>query len=309
MIVDVETLKQNHLWNDSGLAVILGKGIVFVMHDTQRIVRNIKGQSTSMFLEIMFLAWFDVVPHDFNVFVSVLTTLDMVQTKGMDKFMLNSAISREVKLHGWKCSWNWTNTYLNDIRCQDSSPELPSSTFLRRNNILYSLLLLWHSCQYQQQSFPYSRLENLAKTIAKSFMNHYVNKPENNAIDQSLVQSIKSTGNFASDICRHSTVEFVWNDTSSPSVFGFRKGLAHFFISSKVGFVLVFSQAQIVNDLDSIFVNQRFIIVVLNGGIQTSEGFHWNEGTILTHSRSCWFLTHSWSCGWNSHSWSKHQTN
>ena len=124
-IVDVEISKQNHLWNDSGLAVILSKGIVFVVHDTQRIVRNIKGQSTSMFLEIMFLAWFDVVPHDFNVFVSVLTTLDMVQTKGMDKFMLNSAISREVKLHGWKCSWNWTITYLNDIRWQDSSSWAP----------------------------------------------------------------------------------------------------------------------------------------------------------------------------------------
>ena len=91
---------------DGWFALVNAKGPVFVMHDTQRIVRNIKGQSTSMFLEIMFLARFDVVPHDFNVFVSVLTTLDMVQTKGMDKFMLNSAISRVVKLHGWKCLWN-----------------------------------------------------------------------------------------------------------------------------------------------------------------------------------------------------------
>ena len=62
------------------------------MHDTQRIVRNAKGQSALVFVEVMFFTFLDVVPFDFNVLVSIGTTLNMVHTKGMDEFMHDSAI-------------------------------------------------------------------------------------------------------------------------------------------------------------------------------------------------------------------------
>ena len=44
-----------------------------------------------MLLEVMFLARFDVVPFDFDIFVPIFTTLDMVHSKSMNEFMLDSA--------------------------------------------------------------------------------------------------------------------------------------------------------------------------------------------------------------------------
>ena len=62
------------------------------MHDAQRIVGNAIGQSARMFLEVVFLSSLNVGPNNFNIIVSVLSALDMVCSKSMNEFMLNSAI-------------------------------------------------------------------------------------------------------------------------------------------------------------------------------------------------------------------------
>ena len=62
------------------------------MHDAQRIVWNTKCPRTFMFFEVVFRFFFDVIPFDFNIFVSVFTTLNMIQAKRMNEFMYNCTL-------------------------------------------------------------------------------------------------------------------------------------------------------------------------------------------------------------------------
>ena len=57
------------------------------MHDAIWIVFNAKGWSIGVFLEVMFRTSLDVGPVDVNIFVSVISTLDMEKSKGMNEFM------------------------------------------------------------------------------------------------------------------------------------------------------------------------------------------------------------------------------
>ena len=83
---------------DGWFALVNAKGPVFIMHDTQRIVWGTKGWSVGMFLEVVLLTLLDVGPVDGNIFVSVITAMDMEGSKGMDKLMNNSAVTKEIKL-------------------------------------------------------------------------------------------------------------------------------------------------------------------------------------------------------------------
>ena len=71
---------------------------MLVMHNTHGIVWNTKGWSIGVFLEVMFHTSLDVGPVDGNIVVSVISTLDMEGSKGMDKLMNNSAVTKEIKL-------------------------------------------------------------------------------------------------------------------------------------------------------------------------------------------------------------------
>ena len=64
------------------------------MHDAQRIIGDTVGQSAGMLLEVVFLSSLNVGPNNFNIIVSVLSALDMVCSKSMNEFMLNSAICK-----------------------------------------------------------------------------------------------------------------------------------------------------------------------------------------------------------------------
>ena len=64
---------------------------MLVMHNTHGIVWNTKGWSVGMFLEVVFLTSLDVGPVDGNIFVSVITAMDMEGSKGMDEFMNDGA--------------------------------------------------------------------------------------------------------------------------------------------------------------------------------------------------------------------------
>ena len=64
---------------------------MLVMHNTHGIVWNTKGWSVGMFLEVVFLTSLDVGPVDGNIFVSIITAMDMEGSKGMDKFMNDGA--------------------------------------------------------------------------------------------------------------------------------------------------------------------------------------------------------------------------
>ena len=64
---------------------------MLVMHNTHGIVWNTKGWSVGMFLEVVLLTLLDVGPVDGNIFVSVITAMDMEGSKGMDKFMNDGA--------------------------------------------------------------------------------------------------------------------------------------------------------------------------------------------------------------------------
>jgi hypothetical protein len=66
------------------------------MHNTHGIVWNAKGWSVGMFLEVMFLTSLDVGPVDGNVFVSVISAMDMEGTKGMDKLMNDGTKRKEI---------------------------------------------------------------------------------------------------------------------------------------------------------------------------------------------------------------------
>ena len=76
---------------DGWFALVNAKGPVFVMHDTQRIIWSTEGWSVGMFLEVVLLTLLDVGPVDGNIFVSVITAMDMEGSKGMDKFMNDGA--------------------------------------------------------------------------------------------------------------------------------------------------------------------------------------------------------------------------
>ena len=76
---------------DGWFALVNAKGPVFVMHDTQRIVWGTKGWSVGMFLEVVLLTLLDVGPVDGNIFVSVITAMDMEGSEGMDEFMNDGA--------------------------------------------------------------------------------------------------------------------------------------------------------------------------------------------------------------------------
>ena len=62
------------------------------MHDAIWIVFNAKGWSIGVFLEVMFRTSLDVGPVDVNIFVSVISTLDMEKSKGMNEFMDDGAV-------------------------------------------------------------------------------------------------------------------------------------------------------------------------------------------------------------------------
>ena len=64
---------------------------MLVMHNTHGIVWNTKGWSVGMFLEVVLLTLLDVGPVDGNIFVSVVTAMDMEGSEGMDKFMNDGA--------------------------------------------------------------------------------------------------------------------------------------------------------------------------------------------------------------------------
>ena len=62
------------------------------MHDAIWIVFNAKGWSIGVFLEVMFRTFSDVGPVDGNIVVSVISTLDMEGSKGMNEFMNDGAM-------------------------------------------------------------------------------------------------------------------------------------------------------------------------------------------------------------------------
>ena len=64
---------------------------MLVMHNTHGIVWNTKGWSVGMFLEVVLLTLLDVGPVDGNIFVSVITAMDMECSECMDEFMNNGA--------------------------------------------------------------------------------------------------------------------------------------------------------------------------------------------------------------------------
>ena len=81
--------------------------------------------------------------------------------------------------------------------------------------------------------------------------------PDTNTIGQSSIQLLKGMSNFVPDTVGNATIKLEWNVTIGPSVILARKGLSGFLFCSKIGFELVFSQTQIVNNVHSIFVNQK----------------------------------------------------
>ena len=68
-----------------------------VMHDAIWIVWNTKGWSIGVFLEVMFHTFLDVGPVDGNIVVSVISTLDMEGSKGMNEFMDDDAMYSKMK--------------------------------------------------------------------------------------------------------------------------------------------------------------------------------------------------------------------
>ena len=61
------------------------------MHEAHGIVWSAIGWTIGMFLEVVFLAFFDVGKVNFNIFVTVRSAMDMEGSKGMDKFVNNGA--------------------------------------------------------------------------------------------------------------------------------------------------------------------------------------------------------------------------
>ena len=84
-----------NLWDDGWLILIYGKGKVFIMHDTQRIIGNLISQCITLLFEVMFFCLVDIVPFDFNVVVSVCSWLNMVCSKRMKKLVLDCTMEED----------------------------------------------------------------------------------------------------------------------------------------------------------------------------------------------------------------------
>ena len=65
------------------------------MHETHGIVWSAISWTIGMFLEVVFLAFFDVGKVDFDIFITVRSAMDMEGSKGVDKLVNNSAIERK----------------------------------------------------------------------------------------------------------------------------------------------------------------------------------------------------------------------
>ena len=91
--------------------------------------------------------------------------------------------------------------------------------------------------------------------------------PNTDTIDQCSIQLLKSMSNFVSDAIRDTTVKLEWNITIGPSVILAREGLSRFLFGTKVGFELVFSQTQIIDNIHSIFIDQGLFFFILKGSI------------------------------------------
>ena len=61
------------------------------MHETLGIITNVIGQARAAFLEIAFLSLLNVVPFDFNILVSIRSTLHVEQSQSMHEFMHNGS--------------------------------------------------------------------------------------------------------------------------------------------------------------------------------------------------------------------------
>ena len=68
---------------------------MLVMHNTHGIVWNTKGWSVGMLLEVVFLTSLNVGPVDSYVIVSVISTMNMECSKGMDKLMNDGAMNEK----------------------------------------------------------------------------------------------------------------------------------------------------------------------------------------------------------------------
>ena len=64
------------------------------MHETHGIVWSAISWAIGMFLEVVFLAFFDVGKVDFDIFITVRSAMDMEGSKGMDKLVNNGAKGR-----------------------------------------------------------------------------------------------------------------------------------------------------------------------------------------------------------------------
>ena len=68
------------------------------MHEAHGIVWSSIGWTIGVFLEVVFLAFFDVGKVDFDIFITVRSAMDMEGSKGMDKLVNNCAVTKEIEL-------------------------------------------------------------------------------------------------------------------------------------------------------------------------------------------------------------------
>ena len=69
------------------------KGPIRIVHDTPAVIWNTIRQATGTLVVIVPFILLDVIPQNGDIVVPVWPTLFMIESKGMKKFMGNSAVT------------------------------------------------------------------------------------------------------------------------------------------------------------------------------------------------------------------------
>ena len=147
----------NYLRIDGRFACVNSERPVFVMHEAHWIVRGTESWSIGVFLEVVFLACLDVGKVNWDIFVSVISAMDMEGSKGMDKLMNNSAVTKEIKLVEIQMKNRICRaTLLRSIHhLGDWVLELPSSTYQHRHSIPWVEFSRWRSYHCTLEQLPW----------------------------------------------------------------------------------------------------------------------------------------------------------
>ena len=84
---------------NSWLAILGSVTNRLIMHHTFGIIGNIKEHGIIEFVEVEFIAFFNVLPVDFHILIPVRALMHVVDTQSMDKFMDNCPVLDVCKSH------------------------------------------------------------------------------------------------------------------------------------------------------------------------------------------------------------------